>query len=197
MSPSSSPSSSSQGNKNNHVYAAQQSSSSAAAAAAAVDAGHARAYRSRKDRPCDSCRKRKSRCIIEEAGQNCQSCRTSGKDCTFEISPTPRSRPVKNEREADEPSRKRSHSLMSQQNQLLLSCANSAPVHPATDSRTSKPKDEDEDRRAFIVQPSTASVERLHGLVSTIMYGQDEEPDGYSKTPSEEVRGRGMEGDRS
>ncbi|PWN31434.1 uncharacterized protein FA14DRAFT_158677 [Meira miltonrushii] len=58
---------------------------------------HARAYRSRKDRPCDSCRKRKSRCIIEETGQDCQSCRMNNRNCTFEMSPTPRSRPIKNE----------------------------------------------------------------------------------------------------
>lgn len=56
-----------------------------------------RAYRSRKHRPCDGCRKRKGRCIIEEAGQDCQACRLNNRTCTFEMSPTPRSRPIKNE----------------------------------------------------------------------------------------------------
>ncbi|CEH16928.1 hypothetical protein CBOM_03012 [Ceraceosorus bombacis] len=53
----------------------------------------ARPYRSRKERPCDLCRRRKGRCIIEEVGQRCQACNAAGKDCTFQMDPTPRSRP--------------------------------------------------------------------------------------------------------
>lgn len=42
-----------------------------------------RPFRSRKQRPCDSCRKKKSRCAILEQGSSCVECRQTGKACTF------------------------------------------------------------------------------------------------------------------
>ena len=41
-----------------------------------------RPFRSRKQRPCDSCRRKKSRCAILEQGTSCVECRQTGKACT-------------------------------------------------------------------------------------------------------------------
>ncbi|CCH46276.1 hypothetical protein BN7_5868 [Wickerhamomyces ciferrii] len=45
-----------------------------------------RLYKSRKQRPCDNCRKRKSCCIIED-GIPCKLCKMFNKSCTFEKGP--------------------------------------------------------------------------------------------------------------
>jgi len=46
----------------------------------------------RKDRPCDACRRRKSRCIIPENTENCIMCHSRGEECTFVQTPQPRKR---------------------------------------------------------------------------------------------------------
>ena len=43
-----------------------------------------RASRSRKDRPCDACRRLKHSCRIIVRGQPCVNCQRKGKSCTFE-----------------------------------------------------------------------------------------------------------------
>jgi hypothetical protein len=43
-----------------------------------------------KDRPCDACRKRKSRCAMNEATKKCYSCDFHRQDCTFSDTPPPR-----------------------------------------------------------------------------------------------------------
>jgi hypothetical protein len=48
--------------------------------------------RSRKDRPCDACRRRKSRCVINEGQTSCVLCQFHTQDCTFVQSPQPRKR---------------------------------------------------------------------------------------------------------
>lgn len=48
--------------------------------------------RSRKDRPCDACRRRKSKCVIHEAQAACVLCKFHNQDCTFVQSPQPRKR---------------------------------------------------------------------------------------------------------
>ncbi|RJE26194.1 hypothetical protein PHISCL_01442 [Aspergillus sclerotialis] len=53
--------------------------------------GKARCLRSRKDRPCDACRHRKSACIIT-VRPPCRFCESRGQDCTFASSPTQRTR---------------------------------------------------------------------------------------------------------
>jgi hypothetical protein len=49
--------------------------------------GVARPPRSRKNRPCDRCRKSKSRCAIGASGPPCSQCSETRKDCTFELAP--------------------------------------------------------------------------------------------------------------
>ncbi|KAH8808508.1 fungal-specific transcription factor domain-containing protein [Xylogone sp. PMI_703] len=48
--------------------------------------------RSRRDRPCDACRRRKSRCVINEGQTSCVLCQFHNQDCTFVQSPQPRKR---------------------------------------------------------------------------------------------------------
>ena len=48
--------------------------------------------RTRKDRPCDACRRRKSRCVIHEGQSSCVLCQLHNQECTFVQSPQPRKR---------------------------------------------------------------------------------------------------------
>lgn len=48
--------------------------------------------RTRKDRPCDACRRRKSKCVIHKAQSACVLCKFHKQDCTFVQSPQPRKR---------------------------------------------------------------------------------------------------------
>ncbi|KAH9873680.1 hypothetical protein IAQ61_004306 [Plenodomus lingam] len=50
--------------------------------------------RSRRERPCDACRRRKSRCVIHEGAALCVLCEFHKQDCTFVQSPLPRKRKV-------------------------------------------------------------------------------------------------------
>lgn len=51
----------------------------------------------RKDRPCDACRRRKTRCVTQEGSLTCGFCKLHSKDCTFLEKPTPRKRKAKDE----------------------------------------------------------------------------------------------------
>ncbi|GAA5894950.1 Zn(II)2Cys6 transcription factor [Sporobolomyces salmoneus] len=55
----------------------------------------ARPLRSKKQRPCDRCRQRKSRCAIETFGKPCTECLQTGNACTFLLPP-----PVRPKKEA-------------------------------------------------------------------------------------------------
>jgi hypothetical protein len=48
--------------------------------------------RSRPDRPCDACRRRKSRCEINENAPTCVMCAFHHQECTFVEIPQPRKR---------------------------------------------------------------------------------------------------------
>jgi hypothetical protein len=50
--------------------------------------------RSRRERPCDACRRRKSRCVIKEGLTICVLCEFHKQDCTFVQEPQPRKRKV-------------------------------------------------------------------------------------------------------
>jgi hypothetical protein len=50
------------------------------------------AIRSRRDRPCDACRRRKSRCQVKEGSSLCVLCEFHRQDCTFLQDPQPRKR---------------------------------------------------------------------------------------------------------
>jgi hypothetical protein len=46
----------------------------------------------RKDRPCDACRRRKSRCIIPQDAETCIICQSRSEECTFVQTPQRRKR---------------------------------------------------------------------------------------------------------
>ncbi|RPA85500.1 hypothetical protein BJ508DRAFT_189361, partial [Ascobolus immersus RN42] len=46
----------------------------------------------KKDRPCDACRRRKSRCVMHEGEKSCVLCQFHSQDCTFVQSPQPRTK---------------------------------------------------------------------------------------------------------
>lgn len=47
----------------------------------------------RRERPCDACRRRKSRCIISDQSEACVLCQSRSEECTFVQSPVRRKRP--------------------------------------------------------------------------------------------------------
>lgn len=63
--------------------------------------------RSRKDRPCDACRRRKSKCVMHEGQTSCQLCQFHKQDCTFVQSPQPRKRKLNIEVKEDLPAKRR------------------------------------------------------------------------------------------
>ncbi|KAL1696073.1 hypothetical protein GGG16DRAFT_44445 [Schizophyllum commune] len=54
-----------------------------------------RPFRSRKNRPCDACRRAKTRCAIPAAGPPCVECQQTRKQCTFDQLPPERKKPAK------------------------------------------------------------------------------------------------------
>jgi Fungal Zn(2)-Cys(6) binuclear cluster domain len=62
------------------------------ASMSSIAGGEASNIRSRKERPCDACRKRKSRCVMHEGQTACVLCQFHSQDCTFVQSPQPRKR---------------------------------------------------------------------------------------------------------
>ena len=63
--------------------------------------------RGRRERPCDACRKRKSKCVITEGQQSCAACAVHGQQCTYIEDPQPRKRRLNSDgKEADTPKRR-------------------------------------------------------------------------------------------
>ncbi|KAF2836324.1 hypothetical protein M501DRAFT_940128 [Patellaria atrata CBS 101060] len=77
--------------------------------------GTATNIRSRRERPCDACRRRKSRCVIHEGAVLCVLCEFHKQECTFVQSPQPRKRKPPAEGKKDEGSKKRSIDVEPQQ----------------------------------------------------------------------------------
>ena len=63
--------------------------------------------RSRKDRPCDACRRRKSRCVIHEGQTSCVLCQFHTQECTFVQSPQPRKRKLNTENKEESVAKRR------------------------------------------------------------------------------------------
>lgn len=64
--------------------------------------------RGRRERPCDACRKRKSKCVTHEGQNNvCAACSVHGQDCTYIEDPQPRKRRLESGgKDADLPKRR-------------------------------------------------------------------------------------------
>ena len=63
--------------------------------------------RVQRDRPCDACRKRKARCLMNEQQSSCVTCGFHGQDCTFVQDPQPRKRKVESEGQEGDIAKKR------------------------------------------------------------------------------------------
>ncbi|TKX27272.1 fungal specific transcription factor domain-containing protein 3 [Elsinoe australis] len=61
--------------------------------------------RVRAERPCDGCRRRKSKCVIQESGSPCVLCKFHKQDCTFLEGPLPRKRRVEEPTKDDTPTK--------------------------------------------------------------------------------------------
>ena len=53
--------------------------------------------RGKRERPCDACRKRKSKCVVTEGRKTCAACGAHGQECTYVEDPQPRKRRTDNE----------------------------------------------------------------------------------------------------
>ncbi|KAK9355320.1 fungal-specific transcription factor domain-containing protein [Lipomyces doorenjongii] len=62
----------------------------------AVQTTHSKTGLKRPDRPCDSCRRRKSRCVFSENDSVCFLCRFHNYECVFSENPAPRKRQRRN-----------------------------------------------------------------------------------------------------
>lgn len=69
----------------------------------AVAGGPVANIRTRRERPCDACRRRKSRCVIHEGAVLCVLCEFHKQECTFVQSPLPRKRKVVDGDKKDSP----------------------------------------------------------------------------------------------
>jgi hypothetical protein len=63
--------------------------------------------RTRRDRPCDACRRRKSRCVIHEGAEVCVLCEFHKQECTFVQSPQPRKRRLNSDGREEDTSKRR------------------------------------------------------------------------------------------
>lgn len=61
----------------------------------------------RKTRPCDACRRRKSKCVVHEGQVVCVLCQFHKQDCTFVQSPQPRKRKLVVEKKEEPIQRRR------------------------------------------------------------------------------------------
>ncbi|EAT88501.2 hypothetical protein SNOG_04741 [Parastagonospora nodorum SN15] len=77
--------------------------------------------RSRRERPCDACRRRKSRCVIHEGAALCVLCEFHKQECTFVQSPLPRKRKVVDGDKKDSPSTTKKRSVDTEPPPLALS----------------------------------------------------------------------------
>jgi len=102
--------------------------------------------RSRRERPCDACRRRKSRCVIHEGAALCVLCEFHKQECTFVQSPLPRKRKVVDGEKKDSPNNTKKRSVDSDPPPLALS----TPTITATAPSPPPP------------QPSLSQIASLH-----------------------------------
>jgi hypothetical protein len=67
----------------------------------------------RKDRPCDACRRRKGRCIIPQDTETCIMCQSRSEECTFVETPQRRKRRKLEDQGSPESARITLHSRIS------------------------------------------------------------------------------------
>ncbi|KAI9827271.1 MAG: Fungal specific transcription factor [Thelocarpon impressellum] len=97
--------------------------------AAEAQAKERSSARNRTDRPCDACRRRKSRCVLQEDKGVCLQCENTKQACTFVESPRPRKRPSSNEDPGSEKAKKSNRRSPERQTLARPLAQNSLPSH--------------------------------------------------------------------
>ncbi|PBP18671.1 fungal specific transcription factor domain-containing protein [Diplocarpon rosae] len=88
-----------------HLSARARSSASISSTPSVELGSHTR---SRRDMPCDACRTRKSRCVINEGQTRCVLCQFHSQDCILVESPQPRKRKLNTEGKEESVAKRRS-----------------------------------------------------------------------------------------
>ncbi|MCJ1396991.1 Fungal specific transcription factor [Xylographa trunciseda] len=70
--------------------------------------------RGRRERPCDACRKRKSKCVITEGQKSCAACAIHAQECTYVEDPQPRKRRLDSDGKETDVTKRRSTVSLSQ-----------------------------------------------------------------------------------
>ncbi|KAF2765730.1 hypothetical protein EJ03DRAFT_330720 [Teratosphaeria nubilosa] len=95
-------------------------------------ASQGRKYKSRKERPCDACRRRKVCCIREAGDEACSLCRMQHGVCRYDQGPTPRRRRPTPQQPLETPSETESITTPSFPTQAPPSRAIVSPLEPAS-----------------------------------------------------------------
>ena len=89
--------------------------------------------RGKRERPCDACRKRKSKCVVAEGQRICAACGIHGQECTYVEDPQPRKRKIDIGGSQSDQSQKRfAHSMSRVRHELTVLSLRSA-VSPTSD----------------------------------------------------------------
>ena len=62
--------------------------------------------RGKRERPCDACRRRKSKCVVTEGSKICAACGVHEQECTYIEDPQPRKRKVQGDARGAESKRR-------------------------------------------------------------------------------------------
>lgn len=92
-------------------------------------AGPVANIRTRRERPCDACRRRKSRCVIHEGAVLCVLCEFHKQECTFVQSPLPRKRKVVDDGKKDSPNNQKKRYVLVLLRFLVAFCRGLLLVH--------------------------------------------------------------------
>ncbi|KAF2281222.1 uncharacterized protein EI97DRAFT_367223 [Westerdykella ornata] len=85
----------------------------------------------RRERPCDACRRRKSRCVINEGRKLCVLCEFHKQECTFVQSPLPRKRKVVDDGNKDSPNNQKKRSVETEPPPLALTTPTITAIAPS------------------------------------------------------------------
>ncbi|KXT02623.1 hypothetical protein AC579_5444 [Pseudocercospora musae] len=117
--------------------------------------------RSRRERPCDACRRRKSKCVLQE-GRPCVLCEFHKQECTFVENAQPRKRKADDASKAEDPMKKSSPS--SQQRAIFTApTPATAPPEPISVERPPTPlASQPSMRKPFAVDESLSLQRHRH-----------------------------------
>ncbi|MCJ1445109.1 MAG: Fungal specific transcription factor [Stictis urceolatum] len=97
--------------------------------------------RGKRERPCDACRRRKSKCVVTEGSKICAACGVHEQECTYVEDPQPRKRKVEGDAQGAESKRRSQVSPMSDVSSTpSFVHQGSAPIQPSRTCASVIPK---------------------------------------------------------